>query len=535
MQGKSNPFFTCKTIKKFWLFLIAVLIGWACNLPGLEAPNPTPPAEPTPSVVATVIRSTDQIVLPIKLETHTPGPVPTQSLHTNTRLTQNPLYWFSPLPPLPASAEKPAIGSQDFYQLFRAGAPWDASAEHLQVFKLDGKWAAYQASDQELIQVVESLRQKGLALAVEVDPLTSADACGQNLHGFGGVSEGLEIARRIKNAGGVISLIAMDAPYFYGHFFEGPNACGWTDEKIGRDAGQFILAMRSVYPDLLAGDIEPITGSAGASEYQAWMVAFKAINQYNLSFLHLDIDWSRPSWPQEMIEIENFGRYRGIPIGVIYSGNDLDINDQAWISIAGERIKQYEIETGGRPDHVVFQSRHDKPDHTLPESDPFTFTGWIKTYFEDRSNLGFRPGGAGTNLAYQKPVRYSQALPNTPGELAVDGNPATFWSAGENPLQWIEINLGTPHTIQAIRLILSQSSAGMSVQRVRGRSSAEGAQYITLHTFAGVTNDFEQLFYSPEEAWEDIQYVRIETLQSPCWVAWREIEIFNSGLENDLQ
>jgi len=533
--GKTSPKLTPKIHRITWLFLLTVWIGWACNLPGLkpEPPTPlqeqtTPPAAQTPSTQI----APSPTVSPVSLPAETPIPTPTQIAAPPPALLRTPLYWFSPLPPLQVSQDRPYIGSEDFMQLFEAGAPWQQAASHLQVFKLYGEWVAYQASDQELRQALQNLRALGFSLAVEVGPLTPDHTCGQGIEGFAGIPEGLEIARRIRRAGEKIDLLAMDEPYYYGHFYAGANACHWTDEAIARQAGQFIQAMRAVFPDVLVGDIEPLVGPVGASEYQAWMVAFRAVNGYDLAFLHLDIDWSRPQWPQEALAIEAFGRQRGIPVGMIYTGNFLDLNDQAWISICGERIKRYEIENGGNPAHVIFQSWNDKPDRSLPESDPFTFTGLVRQYFEDKTSLGVQPGSAGSNLAYHKKARFSQALPGYPGEFAMDGDAGTWWSAGGGPAQWIEIDLGAPYTVQTIRLILSQSPAGMSVHRVRGRGPEKDAPFITLHTFSGVTDDLSLLTYSPDQAWENIQYIRIETLQSPSWVAWREIEIFNSEAED---
>jgi len=538
MPAKNHPKLTSKVHRLTWFLILAAWIGWACNLPGIKAENPAPPQTP---ITQQVSQTTSQPTATKLAPSPTVRPAdmtaeaPTQTAAPPPALTHTPLYWFGPLPPLKVSQDRPYIGSEDFMQLFEAGAPWPQATSHLQVFKLYGEWVAYSASDQELRQALESLRTRGLALAVEVGPLTANDDCGHSIEGYAGIPEGLEIARRIQQAGGKIDILAMDEPYYYGHFYDGPKACHWTDEAIARQAGQFIQAMRAVFPDVLVGDTEPLVGPAGANEYQAWMVAFKAVNGYDLAFLHLDIDWSRPQWPQEALAIEAFGRQRGIPVGMIYTGNFMDLNDQAWLSICGERIKRYEIETGGNPAHVIFQSWNDKPDHNLPESDPFTFTSLIRQYFEDKTGLGFQPGRAGSNLAYNKPARFSQALPGYPGELAVDGDSGTWWSAGGGPPQWIEINLGAPYAVQTIRLILSQSPAGMSVHQVRGRGPEKDAPYITLHTFSGVTDDLGLLTISPDQAWENIQYIRIETLQSPSWIAWREIEVFNSPEEDKTQ
>jgi len=487
--------------------------------------SPTlPKAQPTPALMVTPTSpSVATSTLPAPpTAIPTPNPPP-------QNLNQTPLYWFAPLPPLPTSAGRPFIGSEDFMALFKPEASWKEAESHLQVFKLYGEWVAYQASDAELRQVVQDLQQRRLAVAVEAGPLNATTTCGQGVEGFAGIEEGLRIAQRIKQAGGTLHLIAMDEPYFFGHFYDGPQACHWTDQKIAQEIDKFVQAMRSMFPDVRVGDTEPLSGGAGVAQYQAWVVAFQAVNGYDLDFLHLDVDWSRPDWPQEVQAIQEFGQVRGVPVGLIYTGNWSDANDEAWLSIAGERVKQYELEAAGKLEQVLFQSWHDKPDRALPESDPYTFTGFIRNYFRDKSSLGLRSTGAGANLAYHKLVRFSAALPGNGGDLAVDGNPDTWWSSGSDAPQWIEVDLGAAYNIQSIRLVTSQSPAGLTVHKVRGKGAGVQDAYILLNTFEGITDDTQVLSFMPARPWKGIRYLRIETLDSPSWVAWREIEIIDAG------
>lgn len=131
------------------------------------------------------------------------------------------------------------------------------------------------------------------------------------------------------------------------------------------------------------------------------------------------------------------------------------------------------------------------------------------------------------NLALGAAVRVSNALPDFPAVMAVDGISAAgadnWWSAGDRPPQWIEIDLGAPASIQAIRLLTSQSPPGPTSHQVWGRSA--NGTYQLLHEFNDTTGDNQWLTYSPAEPWVDIQFVKIETVASPSWVSWREIEI----------
>lgn len=138
---------------------------------------------------------------------------------------------------------------------------------------------------------------------------------------------------------------------------------------------------------------------------------------------------------------------------------------------------------------------------------------------------------AGRNLALGRPVTASAARPDLPPEMAVDGiddqNQFNWWSSGDFPPQWIEIDLGAPATVEGIRLTVSQAPPGGTRHLVWGIQ--EDGTSSLLHEFSGSTDDAFVLEYAPEEPWEGIRRIRIETVESPSWVAWREIEVFGTA------
>ena len=452
--------------------------------------------------------------------------VPTQTSKPLS-LDAMPLAWFAPLPPLAIVEGRRFIGSDDFMELFSPEATWQSAAAHIQVFKLYGEWVAYKATDAQLKQVVDDLEKRGIALAVEAGPLNAPSNCGQGIEGFAGTQEGLSITRRLKNAGGELSLIALDEPYFYAHFYDGPNACKWDAEKVAAEVGKYIEAVRQVFPDVKIGDTEPLAGAANAQAYMNWLDIFQNVNGYNLAFLHLDIDWSRPNWTDDVIAIEEHGNKIDVPIGIIYIGNAFDNTDEAWLSAAGERVKKLELEKNGQPDHILFQSWNDKPDFVLPETTEFTFTDFVEDYFTDKSTLGFRREDAGANLALGKSVRFSNQTNGLTGSLAVDGDLGTLWNSGGFPRQWIEIDLGAEYNIREIRLTTSQYPEGMTLHRVLGRSTS--GEFHELTAFEGNTVDGQTLIFTPTQPLQGIRFLRLETISSPSWVAWREIEAIDAG------
>ncbi len=130
----------------------------------------------------------------------------------------------------------------------------------------------------------------------------------------------------------------------------------------------------------------------------------------------------------------------------------------------------------------------------------------------------------GPNLALGAGVTASASLAESPPEMAVDGDSETLWNSGASPPQWIEIDLGAPQTITHIRLAVSQFPEGQTAHRVWGRGP-EG-DYVLLGELSGATNDGDVLELASETGWENIQYLKIETVKSPSWVAWWEIEVY---------
>jgi len=491
---------------------LIVFMAVACggvSTPAMPATTPVGAKPTPPSTVAPP---------PAAIETYPPPD-----------LSSRPLYWFAPLPPMPTGPGRMFIGSEDFMDLFEDRAPWTDSAGDLQVFKLYGEWVAYHASDDELRRAVQGIRSRGLALAVEAGPLDPPPDCGQGVEGFAGTDEGDLIARRLRAAGGQLDLIALDEPYFFGHVYDGPSACHWSAERIAQGVDAFIQSMRRHFPEVVVGDTEPLTDEAGAAAYQVWLEAFRQTAGYDLAFLHMDIGWGMTRWPEEALALETFGRTFGVPVGIIYTGNFQDADDEAWLSIAGERVKRYELAGGGRPEHVLFQSWHDKPDRALPETEAFTFTGFVRSYFHDRAELGFRTEGAGANLAYRKPTRVSRWADDNGGEFAVDGDPGTIWNSGDFPPQWIEIDLEQPRAIREIRLMISQYPSGRTVHRLLGKGPGTDGAFRLLCAFDGTTDDSQVLTCMEGAPWQGLQVIRVESSSSPSWVGWREIEVVDAG------
>ncbi len=119
-------------------------------------------------------------------------------------------------------------------------------------------------------------------------------------------------------------------------------------------------------------------------------------------------------------------------------------------------------------------------------------------------------------------VTASVSLATNPPEYAVDGDPDTHWGAGADAPQWIEVSLGGERQVTSVTLTVDQYPAGWTRHIIWGRL-ADG-ELVQLADLAGDTDILDVLGIDGDEPWS-LTAIRIETVESPSWVSWREIEI----------
>lgn len=134
-----------------------------------------------------------------------------------------------------------------------------------------------------------------------------------------------------------------------------------------------------------------------------------------------------------------------------------------------------------------------------------------------------------TNLALGKPVAAS-AVGEGAAANAVDGSAATAWLSGGDSPQWIEVDLQQTATIGAVRLVVAQYPAeGATTHRVWTRGPGDGDAYVLRETLTGTTRDGQTLESRAGAPWAGVRFVRVETTQSPSWVAWKEVQVLAAG------
>eukprot|EP01116_Phalansterium_solitarium_P023972 TRINITY_DN8649_c1_g1_i3.p1 TRINITY_DN8649_c1_g1~~TRINITY_DN8649_c1_g1_i3.p1 ORF type:complete len:752 (-),score=156.45 TRINITY_DN8649_c1_g1_i3:494-2671(-) len=100
------------------------------------------------------------------------------------------------------------------------------------------------------------------------------------------------------------------------------------------------------------------------------------------------------------------------------------------------------------------------------------------------------------------------------------------WNSGAFPVQWIQVDFGVPVAIQRLKMMISQLPDGLTQHVVLAGSSDPPATEI--YRFKGVTAHGQQLDWTVIAGC--YRYLRIVTVESGSWVAWRSIRVFNASL-----
>jgi hypothetical protein len=299
--------------------------------------------------------------------------------------------WFHPLPAAVAWPQgNPNGGSTDFLGLFQANAPWPRAIAHTQVIGLYAGWITA-ASDQELQAVVNFLNAHNMGIEIEAPAMQALATCGSGVEGYVPYGQTVQTftlgyLQRLQSFGAQVPFIKVDEPYFFGHVVPDPRSCNFSVQQIATEVGQYTQLVHTVYPNTAVGDVEPVITNGYVPDVVTaltqWHDTYLAVTGALFPFYFADIDFSNPTWPQLVKQLENSTRQRGLHFGIIYIGDMSDSSDAEWAGKVVARFQAYQGQNGGQPDYVLFQSWQPHPQFCLPETDPTTFTGVIDAYMD---------------------------------------------------------------------------------------------------------------------------------------------------------
>jgi hypothetical protein len=288
--------------------------------------------------------------------------------------------WLAGVDPT-ARHELKVEGESDYGDLFQNDAPWPRASVAVRVFKISTR-SLLVDSDDSLRRMFANLSRRGMELGLETLMIPQHQACGSNVEGYSAAGAIAAAALRVKRLGGELHYAAMDEPLWYGHRYAGANACRDTIDAVARQLAENVAVLKSVFPKIEIGDIEPFASSVPpdwGAEILQFAAAYRAATGAPLAFVQLDLHWS-DDWRPFLADLVPRLRGAGIRYGLIYNGDPADETDLAWTRHAEERFELVEQNPALKPDDAILQTWMAHPTHMLPETEPGTMTNLVLRY-----------------------------------------------------------------------------------------------------------------------------------------------------------
>ena len=170
-----------------------------------------------------------------------------------------------------------------------------------------------------------------------------------------------------------------------------------------------------------------------------------------------------------------------------------------------------------------------QPTVTAAAASPAAVTGNAETSIPTAAPADPTP----TPLSSINVAASGEVIPSSGQEsahLAVDDDLDSLWNSGRIPLGWFRIALDGQYLVNRVELVIAQTPPGPTTHELwLGDSSGTRARYerlISEHTEDGQT--LEVTIDPPRS----INEVYVRTVQSPSWVAWREVRVFGAPAVN---
>jgi hypothetical protein len=288
--------------------------------------------------------------------------------------------WLSGVDPVVWHRQKAKGHDQpnDFMDMFDQHAPWQEAAKQVKVFMIEPDFVIYGKEDM-LSRMFADLKRRNIDFAVEMGMLYGDLKCGK-LEGYLDPTAPLTLANRMKKLGAELRYVVIDEPLFFGHR-EQPGGCMFPIPEVARQVAKHVAEMRRIFPNLQVGDSEPIGQlhpSDWAQEIMQWIEAYHAAVGEQLAFIHVDMAWKSPLWPDHLKTLYSYAHARGIKFGIIYNGTGKD--GVEWTRSAEQRFIDIESRLKIVPDLAVIQTWEPQPDHMMPDSQPGTLTNLVLRY-----------------------------------------------------------------------------------------------------------------------------------------------------------
>ena len=286
--------------------------------------------------------------------------------------------WFTP-----PSYQNTKQSTDELAKLIRNPASWNEGLQHVQVFKLY-IFALNNYSDQTLTDLFHFLSDHHIDLALEAPVLTLHDAmhCGWDTEGYGFPEKLSFYMSRLRSLGADLQYLAMDEPLFYGHDVRpaaGNRACNTTITNLALDAAENIKTIRSFFPNVKIGDIEPLGSLSDGNltaELNSWFSAFERATNRPLAFFHVDVMFGEDT---ELVQrtVYDVCQKTHVRPGYIFNGSPGAVSNLAWVATAKARARLL-FSLNLHDIDVIVQDWNKFPTEYTPETSPESLAHFLR-------------------------------------------------------------------------------------------------------------------------------------------------------------
>jgi hypothetical protein len=191
----------------------------------------------------------------------------------------------------------------------------------------------------------------------------------------------------------------MDEPLFYGHDYDGKNACQYSVGQVAESVTKNVRRIRTYYPNVQFVLVEPEESlPGGIGELSEFLDAYQAkLNELPVA-VRFDVafgqeDQKHREWHRDILGFVRMLKARGIGYSIVYKAGRVNgripDTDAGWISSAKANVADWEATVREKPSQVVIQTWNPHPVRIIPESDPTTMTGYLK-WFVNQHHIPIR-------------------------------------------------------------------------------------------------------------------------------------------------
>jgi hypothetical protein len=189
-------------------------------------------------------------------------------------------------------------------------------------------------------------------------------------------------------------------------------------------------------------------------------------------------------------------------------------------TVGGKTQRKFKLQSGGSESFVIARTQKDKPTYIFVNGASMSD---VAVSFPKTADPP--PPRCINPMLLSRGAATTASANNGSAGSVTDGSLSGIWNAGAHAPQWIEIDLGSPLQVHHLKLIPEQTPPGYTEHRLTG-TRADGSGSVLGELNVPTISGGEYVVLVSHEAGLQIKRVRVETVRSPSWIAWREVEVY---------